>query len=104
MSMDREIIVQATSDVQDAGGGQAREWVNKFRIWAEVRPSGASERLQQDQRQHVVSHRVETRYDSRITERNRLVLDDTRILEIDSLIDVNERHRFMQLECLEQTL
>lgn len=85
-----------------AGGRAAPTWTNVVaNLAAKVVPLTGREQFQQQQINPSVNHRVEIRYRSGITSKMR-ILYGTRELYIDSVIDVEERHREIHLMCEEK--
>ena len=95
------LTVQKPVDVDDGQGGRMRTWERDFDIYAQVTPAGADEQLITDGKQHVISHQVMTRYRPDITPKKRFLLG-SRVLEIESIIDIEEKRRMLQIQCLEE--
>ncbi len=87
----------------DGGGGRADPtWTNVVAaLAANVVPLTGREAFQHQQINPAVNHRVEIRYRTGLTSKMR-VLYGSRELYIESIIDVEERHREMHLMCEER--
>lgn len=97
------IQIQAKAITRDAGGGAAELWktiVNGAR-WAEVVPISSSERFEGYQLQELVTHKIRTRYLAGVTTGHRVVYG-SRLFDVQSVIDWNERHRELALLCVER--
>ena len=82
-------------------GERITTWSTVAIVWAAVEPLRGREFFDAEQVQAEISHRVVLRYRSGITSTMRL-LHKGRVLHIQSPpIDVDERHRELQLMCRE---
>lgn len=101
----RNIIeIQAVAITRDAGGGAAAEtWttVTNGRRAAQLLPLRSRERFAEEQRQSDITHVLRTRYLAGVTIKNR-VLFGARILDVIGVLDWQERHVFLELECVER--
>lgn len=96
------VQIQALSQVQDLATGEMLDtWTELATVWANVVPLRGQERFEAQQVQAELSHRVEMRYRPDVTSKNRLLYDG-RILEIASVADFEERHRELNLMCVER--
>lgn len=94
------VVVQSATRTPDEGGGYATAWEDGASLWAKVEPLEGSELLRAQQLQARVSHRVTIRYRRGLTAAQRLRLG-SRVLEVHQVVDVDERHEFMELLCEE---
>ena len=81
-------------------GERITTWSTVAVVWAAVEPLRGREFFDAEQTQAEVSHRVVLRYRSGMVATMRL-LHLTRVLHIQAIIDVDERHRELQLMCRE---
>lgn len=81
-------------------GERITTWSTVATVWAAVEPLRGREFFDAEQTQAEVSHRVVMRYRSGMVATMRL-LHLTRVLHIQAIIDVDERHRELQLMCRE---
>ncbi|MEL6289398.1 MAG: phage head closure protein [Pseudomonadota bacterium] len=97
------VTIEARSVLPDGAGGQIESWVPGEEVWAAVVPLSGVEALRQDRIATTVTHRVRVRYRSDLDAAKRLRMGD-RVLEILSVIDVDERHRWIDCLCEEKNL
>lgn len=95
------VIIQQMTETQNAYGESVRTWAEFAQACAAVEPLSGREYFDSQQRQADVTTRITLRYRAGIVPRMR-VLFGARVYEIDSVIDIEERHREMQLMCAEQ--
>ena len=81
-------------------GERITTWSTVATVWGAVEPLRGREFFDAEQVQAEVSHRVVLRYRSGLATTMRL-LHLTRVLHIQAIIDVDERHRELQLMCRE---
>lgn len=95
------IQLQARSTTQDAFGQELVSWTTTATCWAQIEPALGGESVAGGAVVSTVTHQITVRYrPSGIAPRMR-VLYGSRIFEIASVIDVDERHEWMQLACVE---
>jgi SPP1 family predicted phage head-tail adaptor len=96
----RRVIIQYSTDTQSASGAYTKTWATLANAWANVTQSAGST----DDLGGVVhsekTFAVTIRYRSDVTAKNR-ILWGARILNIDSVINVNERNHWLVLSCRE---
>lgn len=95
------VTLQQPAETRNEYGEAERTWSHVATVWAAVEPLSGREYFDSQQRQAAVSTRITLRYQPGITPHMR-VLFGARVYEIDSVIDIEERHREMQLMCAEQ--
>lgn len=76
------------------------DWCDVARVWASVEPISGREYWASAQVQSEVTHRIRIRYRPGIKPTMR-VLYQGREFEIESVIDYQARHEFLQLMCKE---
>ncbi len=81
-------------------GERITTWSTVATVWAAVEPLRGREFFDAEQVQAEISHRVIMRYRAGMESTMRL-LYATRVLHIGTIIDVDERHRELQLMCRE---
>ena len=84
-----------------SGTGGRTEWVTVAPAWADVRPIRSTDRTAEGHFQTVRLARVSIRYRPGVKSKMRVVIG-SRVLEIVSVIDVDERHRQLDLLCEER--
>lgn len=86
--------------LQDRSGQEVISWINGPTVYADVKPSSGREQVNSEAVQSVISHVVTIRYRTGVTAKNRLLYGG-RVLEILAVVDVDERHRWLELTCSE---
>lgn len=94
----RVVIQQEGTATPDGGGGYTQGWTTFATVWAAVEPLTGREGLQAQALESAVTHRVTIRALSGVTAAMRLSFNGT-IYNIRSVIDREERDRFMELMC-----
>ena len=120
------VLLQHATDAGDTYGEQDQTWyvdADPAILYAEVRALQGQERFRAQQVQPEVSHAVRIRYRDDVAPDDRLIVgsaspeiegvmiadepDDltrlfgSKVLQIESVIDVNEQHKELQLLCRE---
>lgn len=95
--MRHRLLLEAPVASTDGGGGVTRLWALVAEVWAAIRPASGGEGVEADGLAGRVSHEIWIRHRSGVGPEMRFVLG-TRVFEIRSAIDVDERRRF--LRCL----
>jgi SPP1 family predicted phage head-tail adaptor len=96
----QRVKIQELARVEDGYGGYAEAWRDVAAAWAAVEPLRGSERYAAQQVQAELTHRVVMRYRPGVRPQMRLVYGD-RVLEIAAVIDMEERHKWLELLCTE---
>jgi SPP1 family predicted phage head-tail adaptor len=94
------VTIQELVRADDGYGGTVETWQNIATVWAAIEPLRGNERYTAQQVQTELSHKVTIRYRSEVKPQMRLVYKG-RIFEIEAAIDVEERHRWLELLCSE---
>lgn len=84
-----------------SGTGGRVEWQTYAAAWADVKPVRSTDRTDDGHFQTVRLARVTIRYREGVKSKMRVVIG-SRVLEIVSVIDVDERHRQLDLLCEER--
>ncbi len=103
-SMRDQIEIQAKTQVPDGGGGFNDGWESKGLIWGEVLEASAAIRFEAMKLEQDITHEVRIRHRIGIERDNRLIfVDDTgeRFLEVQTVRDLNNKRRWMQILCRE---
>lgn len=95
-----EFAVQENTESGDGDGGLTDSWSTVATVWGSIRRSSEMERFNANRLQNVVTHIIETRYNSLIDEDKR-ILFGSRIFHIESVENVLEKGRKMILRCVE---
>lgn len=100
--MRQRVKIQNRVEARNGYGELITTWSTLATVWASVEPIRGREFFEAEQVQSEISTRVRIRYYEGVTAEMRL-LYETRPLQIMAVIDVNERHKEMQLMCREMT-
>jgi SPP1 family predicted phage head-tail adaptor len=84
-----------------SGGGVSVTWVKLADIWASITPLKMREHFTRHQVNSEITHSITIRYRADVRPEMRLV-KGTRVFEIISVLNEQERNRWLQLECSEQ--
>jgi SPP1 family predicted phage head-tail adaptor len=87
----------------DEGGGFTETWVEVAELWADLRPINGSEAVEADRLAGRVTHQVLLRYRPGVQPAMRFRLG-ARLFHILSVIDVEERKRWLTCLCEEREL
>jgi SPP1 family predicted phage head-tail adaptor len=97
------LTLEELQRVGDGGGGFDEEWVTVATLSADLRPIGASEGVESDRLAGRVTHEVALRYRAGVVPAMRF-RKGTRIFQIVSVINVDERNRWLKCLCEERDL
>jgi SPP1 family predicted phage head-tail adaptor len=98
--MDKRVSLQTVTQSTDSQGGYTDSWATTATVWASIEPLKGYEKYQAMQMETPITHKVMTRYDSRITTAKRL-LYGSRIFNIKEAINEGEQNTFLRLLCTE---
>jgi SPP1 family predicted phage head-tail adaptor len=90
------ITIQDYTESQNTFGEVTKNWTDYATVWAAVEPVKGREFWESQQINAEITTKVTIRYLAGIKPKMR-ILYDTRIFEIDSVINVDERNRELQL-------
>lgn len=93
-----QVAIQARTRTSDGQGGATDTWatVTAGTVWAAIEPASGAEVFAAHQLQQRVTHKVTLRYRDEVTTANRL-LYGTRVLNIRSVLNPEERQRYLVL-------
>lgn len=94
------VTIQQLVKTDDGYGGIVETWQDVATVWAAVEPLRGNERYRAQQVQAELTHKVIMRYRAGIKPQMRLLYGN-RIFEIEAVIDVEERHKWIELLCAE---
>lgn len=94
------VTIQQPVTAANAYGERITTWSTVATVWGAVEPLRGREFFDAEQVQAEISHRVVLRYRAGLNSTMRL-LHLGRVLHIVTIIDVDERHRELQLMCRE---
>jgi len=96
----RRITIQQQSSIQDSYGEPVNTWTDIATVWASVNPINGREFFAGMQVKSEITTRITIRYLSTVKSSMRAIYRDI-TYDIQSVIDLNERHREMELMCRE---
>ncbi len=97
------LVLEEIERVSDEGGGFSESWVAVATLWCDVRPIAGSEAVEADRLAGRVSHEIALRYRPGVVPAMRF-RGGARVFEIVSVIDVDERRRWLKCLCEEREL
>lgn len=98
------VTIQTPTQTTDAYGAPTETWATYATRWAEVEPLSGREYFAAQQVASEVSHKIKLRHDSltgSITPKMRISWD-SRVFDINSVINAGERDREVELMCVER--
>jgi len=99
--MRHRITFQKPVETPDGYKGHTVSWQDMITVWASVEPLTGREYFYSHQIKAEVTHRVKIRYRADITTEMRAKFGE-RVLEIESIIDLKERHEVLEILCREE--
>ena len=100
--MRTRLYLESSTETRTSDGGVVEAWTPDTPIWARVRGLRGRELFSAQQINPQTSHKLTIRYCKGLTSGNHLLnKDGARIFNIQSVIDIDERHREMELLCTE---
>jgi SPP1 family predicted phage head-tail adaptor len=99
--MDQRIEIQDNqSSTQDAHGNPVADWRTVLRCWAAVSPASGGEAMVANQVNGKLPIKITMRPIYAVTTRNRVRVG-TRLLDVNSVVDVDSAGRVLELVCTE---
>ena len=95
-----QVSLQTATNTRDSGGGLSQSFDSADLIFADIRPQSGDETFRQGKVQEKLTHNIIIRYRTGVTTAQR-ILYDSRIFNIRSVINIDERNRFLMLKCVE---
>lgn len=94
------IVIQQSIITRDSYGQPVASWVSVATVWAAIEPLSGRELIAAQAVQSEITTRISLRYLPGITSAMRVV-HGTRIYNIKTLLNLDERNRELQLMCSE---
>ncbi len=94
------VDLRQKTENRDSSGQANAEYSTYATVWAKITPVSGRETEHADQISAETSHKVLIRYNSKVGKDQRVIFG-TRILEIESVINPNERNEKLLLFCKE---
>lgn len=101
-SLRHRVVVEQKTATADGYGGSTLAWTTFATVWAAIEPVSGREYFQAQQFQAAVTHKVTIRYLSGINTTMR-VKHNSRVFNIHSILNIEERCRELVLMCEEAT-
>jgi SPP1 family predicted phage head-tail adaptor len=96
------VVIERTYQARNPNSAElVDEWREVSRVWASVEPLSGSELVQAQQSAAQTTHQVTIRYTGNVLTRDRIKFG-TRILEIDGIVNRDERNEMLTLQCVER--
>jgi SPP1 family predicted phage head-tail adaptor len=97
------LALEQLERVDDGGGGFAESWATVATLQCDLRPLAGSETVEADRLAGTVTHEIALRYRPGVVPAMRF-RDGTRVFHIVSVINVDERNRWLKCLCEERDL
>lgn len=97
----QRILFQSIVETPDDAHGHTITWKDEVVTWAKVEPVSGTESYFAHQLRNVISHKIKIRYRTDISVEMRIVFE-TRIMKIESIINIEEKGRVMIIGCEEE--
>lgn len=94
------VVIQAPTASRKSGGGQTVSWSTFASVYAWITPKNKNEYLRAMNLDAQTTHKIIIRYNSSITTKMRIKLG-SRYFNIQSIIDVDEAHKWSQIDAIE---
>lgn len=98
------ITIQANADTRDAFGGVTEGWADSFQLWASMEASSGSETLSGEQISGQVAYTFTCRQAQGTITKQMRISYDGRFFLIRSVIEHDERGRWLEIEAVERGL
>lgn len=99
--MRNRLAIQSRTTTKDSYGAAVESWSTAATVWGRIEPLSGRELWQAQQVRPDVSHKVTLRAYAGLTPRHRLLFG-SRVFEISSVLNIDERGRFMVCVCIEK--
>ena len=94
------VHLESPTSTVDAGGGLAQTWARLASLYANIKPISGTETFRQGKVSSDTTHELTIRYRADINTKYRLCYG-TRVFSIQSILNLDERDRFLKLSCKE---
>lgn len=94
------ITIQTRTDTRDSYGEPISTWTTFDQVWASIEPIAGREYFASKETRSQSTHRMRIRYRSGITTKMRISWD-SRLFDIESILNTEERDRELILMCVE---
>jgi len=97
------LVLEELDRVSDEGGGFTETWAAAATVWCDLRPLAGSETVEADRLAGTVTHEIALRYRDGVAPAMRF-RNAARVFHILSVINVDERNRWLKCLCEERDL
>ena len=98
--MRHRVTIQKPTATTDTGGGSSVSWGTLKEVYADIQPQSGNYQFEHEQEKEKVTHKLIMRYRADIGTNYRIKYG-SRIFNIHSIINEDERKRFLTLHCQE---
>lgn len=98
----KKMAIQVVTEADDDYLSKTDSWATDRYIWCRIKPLRGYEKVQAAAIDSSISHKIESRYDSALSVKNRLKLD-SRIFKIRSVINIDEANKGLEILAVEDT-
>lgn len=95
------VWLQRADTTADGQGGFTVAWRDVCQLWAQIKPSSGNETYRYGQLYPTMTHQVTLRYHPEVHVKDRLAWG-TRVFEILSVRNIDERNQILELYCEER--
>ena len=100
MRRDKLITIQRRGSAQDDAGQEIETWTQTAQVWATIRPIRGREYFNASGERAEITHTISIWYGTTVAPRDRVVYSG-RTFDIQSVINIDERNRDLELMCVE---
>ncbi|SHK48897.1 phage head closure protein [Paramaledivibacter caminithermalis] len=93
------VTIQENILTPDGYGGFSEVWQDKYTVWANIKPLRGREYFEMKKVQSEITHKITIRFRNDINTSNRIKYKG-QIFYIKSIIDIDNRHRFLEIMCI----
>ncbi|WP_342045983.1 phage head closure protein [Bacillus sp. OTU530] len=99
--LNKRIVLQKLATVDDGAGGSEESWQDTSSVWALIQPLQGRELYQAQQINTELTHRITIRYREDVNASMRIMYNN-REFTIDSIVNIEESNRFLEMTCREK--
>jgi SPP1 family predicted phage head-tail adaptor len=100
MNLDKKVSIERIGSAQDSTGQLVETWTETSTPWASIRPISGREYFNASGEKAEVTHEIVLRHGVTVAPRDRVVYS-TRTFNIRSVLNLEERDRYLKLMCVE---
>ena len=103
--MNRRLHFQTQTRTSDGAGSSSVSYSDNFTTFGMITPKTGRENLFGDQLEENITHIIKIRYRTDVSHKNRIQFrpdsNTTRTFNIKRVLNVNDRNRYLDLQCVE---